>query len=168
MRDEEAQMPAERQANQLGKRGEAWVAGQIAILAAIALAPRRLPGLPEWPAWLAWPSRIAGLLLGAAGALLAIAGALALGSNLTPFPRPRENAALVEDGVYRVARHPIYTGIVIGALGWSLLRRSILAVLLTVALALFFDRKARREETWLVEKFPEYESYRARVRRRIL
>ena len=149
-------------------RGEGWLAGQIVLLAAIALAPRRLPGVPDWPAWAAVPSRIAGLLLGAAGGLVALAGARTLGSNLTPFPRPRDDGALVQDGIYGVVRHPIYAGLVLGALGWSLLRRSTPGLLLALALALFFDRKARREEEWLLEKFPEYAEYRARVRRRVL
>ena len=148
-------------------RGEAWFAGQMALLAAIALAPRRLPGLPEWPAWAARPSQIAGLLLGAVGGLVALAGARTLGPNLTPFPRPRDEGALVQDGVYKLVRHPIYAGLLLGALGWSLLRRSFPALVLALVLALFFDRKARREEVWLLEKFPEYAEYRARVRRRV-
>ncbi len=148
-------------------RGEAWLAGQVVLFAAIALAPRRIPGLPEWPAALRLPSQAAGMLLGAAGALLALVGARALGPSLTIFPRPRDDGTLVQDGIYGVVRHPIYTGVLLGALGWSLLRTSLPALALTGALALFFDRKARREEIWLEQKYPEYGAYRARVRRRI-
>ena len=32
-------------------------------------------------------------------------------------------------------------------------------------LFLLFDAKARREEAWLVEKFPSYAEYRRRVRK---
>lgn len=160
-------MGSDRRDERPAGRGEAWFVGQMVLLAAIALAPRRLPGLPEWPAWTIWPGRIGGVLLGAAGGLVALAGARTLGPNLTPFPRPRAEGALVQDGVYGVVRHPIYAGILLGALGWSLLRRSFPALLLALALALFFDRKARREEEWLVEKFPEYAEYRERVRRRV-
>lgn len=149
-------------------RGGAWLLGQIALLAAVALAPRRVAGLPALPKALVRPSEIAGLLAGAAGGLLALAGARTLGPNLTAFPRPRDDGALVQDGVYGKVRHPIYGGVVLLALGWSLLRKSIPSLALTVVLALFLDRKARREESWLVEKFPEYQAYQGRVRRRIL
>jgi protein-S-isoprenylcysteine O-methyltransferase Ste14 len=146
-------------------RGEAWLIGQLALLLAIALAPRRVRGLPAWPAQLRRTSAIAGLLCGAAGAALALAGARSLGPNLTIYPRPREDGALVQEGIYSVMRHPIYTGLVLGALGWSLLRASTLALALTGALALFFDQKARREEAWLASRFPAFQEYRQRVRR---
>jgi protein-S-isoprenylcysteine O-methyltransferase Ste14 len=32
----------------------------------------------------------------------------------------------------------------------------------------YFEGKARREERWLVKRFPEYEAYMRRVRRRVL
>jgi protein-S-isoprenylcysteine O-methyltransferase Ste14 len=34
-----------------------------------------------------------------------------------------------------------------------------------LALAFFFDAKARHEERWLLRQFPEYDSYARRVRR---
>jgi protein-S-isoprenylcysteine O-methyltransferase Ste14 len=38
---------------------------------------------------------------------------------------------------------------------------------LTLALALFFDQKARREEAWLLERFRAYAECRRRVRKLI-
>ena len=148
-----------------GGRGGAWVFGQFALLAAIALAPRELPGLPAWPAWLTRPAAIAGLLCGIAGAGVALAGGRALGSNLTPFPRPRDEAQLIQHGIYSHTRNPIYLGLALGALGWALLRRSIPSLALVGLLVVFLDRKARREEAWLAAKFPEFEQYRRRVGR---
>ncbi len=66
-----------------------------------------------------------------------------------------------------MVRHPIYAGILLGALGWSLLRASTPSLILSLVLALFFDQKAQREETWLEQKFPEYAEYRQRVPRRV-
>ena len=57
--------------------------------------------------------------------------------------------------------------VILGALGWSLLRGSLIGLALTVGLFLFFDRKARREESWLMEKFPDYAAYRTRVHKLI-
>jgi len=62
-------------------------------------------------------------------------------------------------------RHPIYSGIIIGAFGWSLLRGSIIALVLSVALLVFFHLKSRREERWLVERYPEYADYQKRVKK---
>lgn len=148
-------------------RGEIWVAGQAVLLAAVVLAPRRLPGLPELPEAVRTPLGLAGVAVGAAGTGVALAGARALGPNLTPFPRPREQGQLVQSGVYGVVRHPIYSGILLIALAWSLLRASPPSLLLSLLLALFFDRKARREELWLREKYPEYAEYARRVPRRV-
>jgi hypothetical protein len=38
----------------------------------------------------------------------------------------------------------------------------------TTLLAVLIDLKARREETWLIERFPEYALYRARTPRRFV
>jgi protein-S-isoprenylcysteine O-methyltransferase Ste14 len=52
-----------------------------------------------------------------------------------------------------------------GSVGWALVWQSWPALLATLALAPFFDAKARREECWLRQQFPEYASYEQRVRR---
>ena len=57
-----------------------------------------------------------GLATIVAGLSLSLAGSRALGSALTPFPRPRDDAAFREDGVYALARHPIYGGVLLIAL----------------------------------------------------
>lgn len=150
------------------ERGRGWVLAQIALLAALVLAPRHLPGLPEWPAALRWPALAAGVALALAGVVVGGLGALQLGANLTIFPRPKEDGALVQGGMYGLVRHPIYTGALLCALGYALLRASIPSLLLSLVLWGFFERKARREEQWLLAQFPEYAAYARRVPGRIL
>ncbi len=106
-----------------------------------------------------------GLLLVVLGGGLALRGLRDLGGALTPLPRPRDGATLVEHGVYGRVRHPIYGGLVIAAAGWALLSASTLALAMTGVLFVFFDLKARREERWLEERYPGYPAYRARTRR---
>ncbi len=148
-------------------RGEAWVLGQVILLAAIALVPRHIPGLPAWPESLVGISMVIGVVLGLAGVILISLSALALGKNLTVFPRPKDNGALTQSGVYGIVRHPMYGSVLLMALGWSLFWTNLAALLLSLVLGLFFDRKAHREEGWLEQKYPDYGAYRQRVHKLI-
>jgi protein-S-isoprenylcysteine O-methyltransferase Ste14 len=143
------------------------VLAQLILLAAIGLVPRRLGNLPPWPdAFARWGSLLGGGML-ALGGVLGAAAAVQLGSNLTPFPRPKEDATLVRRGAYGLTRHPIYTSLLLLAFGWSLLRANTPALVLALLLIFFFDQKARREEAWLLERFPDYAGYCRRVRKLI-
>lgn len=146
----------------LGPRGEGWFVVQVALLAAVGLTG----GLG--PNWFGVP-RSLGLVVGAGligiGGLLAMRGVIDLRENLTVFPRPLAGARLVDTGAYRLARHPIYGGLILGALGWGLATASLVALGVAVVLALFFRLKSGREEIWLADQFDGYDAYRARTRR---
>lgn len=148
----------------LGPRGEGWVAVQVALVGAIAVAGSR------GPAW-SGPARAATTLVGLptylAGVLLSARGVWELRRSLSPFPRPRGGADLVDRGLYGLARHPIYGGQIVAAVGWGLWRASPLALALAAVAAAFFSAKSRREEAWLVGRFPGYAAYRRRTRRLI-
>ena len=88
-----------------------------------------------------------------------IIAALRLGSSLTPLPAPREEGGLVTGGLYRYVRHPIYTGALIWALGFTLASAGAYRLLLFAVLCVFFSFKARYEEGLLVQKFPAYSQY---------
>ncbi|MFN8547010.1 MAG: isoprenylcysteine carboxylmethyltransferase family protein [Candidatus Eisenbacteria bacterium] len=150
-----------------GKRGEWYVVAQVALGALIAIGPREAPGLPRWSSPARSITNPLGFVLVVAGCLFFIAALLRLGKNLTPLPHPKSDSTLTTTGPYAVARHPIYSGALAATLGWSLVVRSWVTVLLVAALFLLLDRKARREERWLEAKFPEYAAYRGRVRRLI-
>jgi len=104
-----------------------------------------------------------GLLLIGIGS--GFAGTVSLGKNLTPFPRPAAGVRLVQTGIYRHIRHPLYTAVFCASLGWALVCRSWPALWAALALAPFFDAKARHEERWLRQQFPEYCDYERRARR---
>jgi protein-S-isoprenylcysteine O-methyltransferase Ste14 len=132
------------------------------VLAAVALAGLVDPSAPASPPVIA---SIVGFVLMGAGALLLGRGLLDLGSNLTPVPHPRDDARLVDSGVYAHARHPIYGGLIVTAFGWGLAMVSPLTLILAVVLALFFWLKSRREEAWLVERYERYPEYMERTKR---
>ena len=99
--------------------------------------------------------------------LLASAGALNLGKNLTPLPCPKDDATLVTTGAYRFVRHPIYSGIIFMAFGWSLWVHGWLTIGYAILVFVLLDAKSHREELWLKKKFPEYTAYQKRVRKLI-
>ncbi|HYM84575.1 MAG TPA: isoprenylcysteine carboxylmethyltransferase family protein [Candidatus Dormibacteraeota bacterium] len=146
----------------LGRRGEGWFAVQVALMAAVALA-----GLlgPAWDGAARAVSTVLGGILVVLGGGLGVRALVDLRSSFTPLPRPVEGGELVQSGIYRLVRHPMYLAVVTGALGWSLLTASIPALAASLVLFAFFDLKSRREETWLVEAYPGYERYRQRTRR---
>ena len=150
-----------------GSRGEWYVVAQFAVFILMALGPRRWPGLPEWSPPYDRIGYCAGGSFILLGGLLMVAGFFSLGTNLTILPRPRVKGALVESGTYRIVRHPIYSGIFFAALGWGMWERSWLLVGYALLLFMVLDVKARREENWLTERFPEYEVYKKRVKRLI-
>lgn len=150
-----------------GKRGEWYLVLQTALFVLLVFGPRFLPGqtslITPWP----WFVLLAGVVLFLVGFLLAACGAVSLGKNLSPLPHPKEQSGLVVSGVYRIVRHPIYSGITFMALGWGLWLESWLVIGYALLILIFFDIKSRREEFWLAEKYPEYAAYRKRVHKLI-
>lgn len=145
----------------LGRRGEGWVVGQALLVAAVFMSA--LLGR-SWTGAYA----IAGGALLALGLLLLGWAALRLGPSLTPFPAPRTDQALKTTGPYAFARHPMYGGGILIALGWSIVFATSVGIALTGVLAVFLDLKSRREEAWLSERLDGYTAYRNRTRRRLL
>ena len=145
----------------MGKRGEGWFLIQLGLFALILLSSRIGPWV--FPTRL----RVLGGVLLVVGGICGTLGIFALGRNLSLFPKPIESGSLVTNGIYGIVRHPIYTGLILGTIGWGLLMSSALGVILAVVLFLFFDRKSRREEAWLLETYPGYAEYRGRVKKLI-
>ena len=145
--------------NKFFQRGGAWVIGQGILLIAVALLAGCFRG-GGFPIVV-----VTGVALMLVGASVALAGAMSLGRNLTPFPKPSEQAQFVRHGIYAIIRHPLYTSVIAVAIGWALVWQSWPALLAAATLIPFFSAKASREERWLREKFPEYAEYEMRVRR---
>ena len=133
---------------------------QAILLTAVFLLAVRLRGHTQNAAII-----IPGIFLLIFGAVLVFAGAIALGRNLTPYPKPSEKARLVQEGVFSVIRHPLYTGVMLMSFGWAQIWQSRPALLMAFALIPFFIAKARREEQWLRKRFAEHRDYQRRVKR---
>lgn len=152
-----------------GERGEYWVLAQAVLLLGFVVLPVYRPrgwnldvssGL-----WYAVCGVAAALALGAS--ILLVKGLLDLGRQLTPLPYPKPDGQLVQSGVYGIVRHPIYSGVILGSVSWSIFQFSLSHLITATVLLVFLDAKARREEAWLSEKYPEYSDYRQRVKKLI-
>jgi protein-S-isoprenylcysteine O-methyltransferase Ste14 len=121
------------------------------------LGERFLPESPIAP----W----AGASLAVAGLGYAVWARRHLGRYWSAPVMIREGHRLIRTGPYALARHPIYTGILLGMVGTALAVgewRGLLAVFLLLAAYL---RKIRREESSLLEHFgEEYARYRREVK----
>jgi protein-S-isoprenylcysteine O-methyltransferase Ste14 len=104
----------------------------------------------------------------AAGLGVAMLGRLQLGRNWANIEDAQvlPDQQVVQSGVYRYVRHPIYAGDLLMLTGLQLALNSwlVLAVLLPFGVVL---KRTAAEEGLLVERFPEYSQYQQRTKRLI-
>ena len=122
---------------------------------------------PGWPSSAHWPLKGLGVLIAIGGAVVIAKAGWALGSGLTPFPRPSEAGELVETGPYAVVRHPVYSGGILVFVGISL-ALSPWALIGTAALAVLWALKSRIEERFLLARYPAYAGYCRRTPYRLV
>lgn len=127
----------------------------------ISIRQLHLPLVRTTPA-----TQLAGILLCATGIGIAIWARRMLGTNWSGIVTVKEGHTLVRRGPYAYVRHPIYSGILLAAIG------SFLAVLPTLQgviclcfLFIGFRLKSVLEERVLSRQFPdEYSRYRREVK----
>jgi protein-S-isoprenylcysteine O-methyltransferase Ste14 len=149
---------------QLGERGGGWVALQFLLIAVVLVLG--FVG-PDWPEAVGFELGVAGVVIASVGVIVVVLAARELGSGLTPFPSPSSRGRLVERGLYRVVRHPIYLGGILFFTGISL-DASPLALAGTAVLAVLWGLKARVEEGFLSVRYPDYDEYCRRTRFRLV
>ncbi|WP_062309270.1 methyltransferase family protein [Polynucleobacter sinensis] len=151
----------------LKQRGVGYVLVQGILIGLILFGPRGSILLPDFLIyWLPY-LQVLGTIICILGLLFSLVAALNLGPNLTPLPCPKDHAQLVQLGLYRFVRHPIYSGVLMVALGWLCIYPYLFVLMYAIALTLFFEFKIKREERWLLEKFPAYSEYRQKVKKLI-
>jgi protein-S-isoprenylcysteine O-methyltransferase Ste14 len=144
-----------------GTRGEWYVVIQFALVGLVVFGPS------FWVFDQTALTSTVGVSLFLGGGFLFVTGVLRLGNNFTAVPYPKDQATLIETGPFHFVRHPMYSGTIFMALGWSLWVHSGSTLCYATLLFVFFDIKTRREENWLKEKFSDYTAYQIRVRKLI-
>jgi protein-S-isoprenylcysteine O-methyltransferase Ste14 len=100
-----------------------------------------------------------------AGFSILLLAIVQLSKNLTPFPSPKADSTLIQEGLYRYVRHPIYSGILLIASGMSLYDLSIWRGGVTLMLGILFYFKSRYEEILLQRRFEAYKEYQMKTGR---
>ena len=139
----------------------AWtlVAIQLALIMLLVVVP---PGT-------LWVRDGVTVLVGGAlivvGFVIAVIAGVGLGRALTPSPVPRGDAELVTTGVFALARHPIYSGLLVLGAGLAVIGASPWHLGAWVALLVTLMVKSRFEDRMLLERYDAYAAYAARVGR---
>jgi protein-S-isoprenylcysteine O-methyltransferase Ste14 len=135
------------------------VVGQFALIGVLVV----LPGRHDWPVPAALT--VACTVATVIGLAVMVIGATALGRGLTATPLPNAHAQLRTGGLYRFARHPIYSGLLLTMASITVASGSGFRLLTLVVLVLLLTLKARWEETRLAQRFAGYADYAARTPR---
>jgi protein-S-isoprenylcysteine O-methyltransferase Ste14 len=113
------------------------------------------------PPALGWAAAV----MTAIGIGVAIWARVFLGRNWSPRPAVKEHHELVTTGPYAYVRHPIYTGMLLAALGTAL-TGTVFGIGVVVFASIVFLSRIGREEKIMLELFPnEYPAYQARTKR---
>jgi protein-S-isoprenylcysteine O-methyltransferase len=142
-----------------------WIVITLAVCGAVACQRIQAAWLPRHPT--VRLSLFLALLCG--GLVLRWAAILYLGRFFTTNVAIHQGHTLVQSGLYRLVRHPSYTGMLVAFLGlavfyWNWLSMVVLMVPITCAVI----NRIRKEERALAAAFgAEYESYCKRTKRLI-
>jgi protein-S-isoprenylcysteine O-methyltransferase Ste14 len=130
-----------------GSRGEGWFVAQIILVSSIFF------GIHPLVRWMLSLFAIFSTM----GGLYFLLHALSdLGELTTPFVYPVKSSVVVENGVYRLVRHPMYGGLLMMCAGVSILAGSVHKLLLTLILAWVLNNAADIEEKQLLHHHGEF------------
>jgi len=106
-------------------------------------------------------TRYLGLALFWIGSVIRLIAVFALGHRFSGVVAIQPDHKLKTDGIYRRVRHPSYTGLLVAMIGWVLVFRSSIGLVLNVTLFLLLLSRMADEEKFLEAEFgDEYCAYR--------
>lgn len=117
----------------------------------------------NWSMKLSFGIQKTGLWIAVFGGIIIILALLQLNKNISPFPTPKNNTTLLQNGLYKYIRHPIYTGIILFFSGYSVYQNSFYKLGISLLLIILFHFKSNYEEQRLEQKFPNYKLYKTKT-----
>jgi len=149
-------------------RGNRWVVIALgALCVASAVVPAYCDRIGFWTIG-GEAVRWVGIALYAGGGLLRLWPVFVLGPRFSGVVAIQPGHKLVTGGLYRVIRHPSYLGLIVLMVGWGLAFRSVIGVLLALAMVPVLVARIEAEERLLAGQFgEEYEAFRRRTARLI-
>ena len=161
-----------RERNRPADTAEAWdrvVMGIYLVLLLVLLTVSALDGGRY--AWSAVPlgvQIIGWILLVVAGAT--IWHVMMTNAYLSSWARLQDDRGqvVVQDGMYRRIRHPMYLGVIVGFLGTPLVLNSWWAMIPSVAIVGLFVYRTYREDRMLMDGLAGYAEYSEKVKYRLL
>jgi len=132
------------------------LAFELLFSRSLRIWPLRLRFLPAED-WIAW----SGVALTSVGVAVAIWARYCIGQYWSARVTLKEGHRLIRSGPYAFVRHPIYTGMLLAAMGTALVIGEWRGVLAVVVILAAHSHKALREERLMTAEFgEEYASYR--------
>lgn len=130
----------------------------LAFYARLYRGPLRLWVLPSWAGWVMAAAC-------AAGFAFAWWARIHLGRLWSGFVSSKAGHRIVESGPYAIVRHPIYTGLILAAIGMAIVKGTAVSAAGAVLLMVGYWLKARLEERFLRQQLgaESYDLYRRRV-----
>lgn len=111
----------------------------------------------------AWPFPALGAVLLAAGTFFRVRGLRDLGNAFSPYSRVAEGQQLVDTGLYRHIRHPLYVGTILLFLAPPIFVAARFAWVFVVIGLIGTFARIRKEEAMLERGLPGYAEYKKRT-----
>jgi protein-S-isoprenylcysteine O-methyltransferase Ste14 len=110
-------------------------------------------------------SGLTGTVICLCGVSFAIWARAILGNNWSGKITLKKDHELIQTGPYRLARHPIYTGLIFAMLGTAITVGEVRGGISVIIMACGFAYKIKTEEPLLLKQFPsEYPAYKKKVK----
>jgi protein-S-isoprenylcysteine O-methyltransferase len=136
------------------------IAGYVLLFGGFSLGPLDVRIVPATVVWI-----LLGVILTLAGILCAILARFTLGRNWSAIVTLKQDHELIQSGLYKVVRHPIYSSFLLAMLGTAVAfgrLRDFLALLLAT---LGWKIKSLGEERFMRNQFgDQYAEYMGRVK----
>lgn len=142
------------------ERENRWVLGAFAAIALLMAFSSAYTDRIEFWTLDGDTMRWVGVGLCAAGGVLRIIPVYVLGHRFSGLVAIQAEHKLETRGIYGIIRNPSYLGLLVSSLGWVLSFRSVVGVILTIALLVPLVARIHAEEWLLREHFgAEYDAY---------